>query len=129
MLKLSIGIQGKTTDDLLTAIDEVRRKVEETYTSGFDNNESGNYNFEVSGEEEKPKYSIGDRVMVSSENDNENYDSFRHKVLIVKDVATNKDEHPGYDDSVNGMALYSFETEDGEPIHSSLYEYELESAE
>lgn len=72
------------------------------------------------------EFEIGDRVMVASENDNENYDSFRDKVLIVTHVANSIEEHGGYDDSVDGMALYDFETEDGEDVDCSLYEYEIE---
>lgn len=73
-------------------------------------------------------FKIGDRVMVASDNDNECYDSFRDNVLIVTHVAINADEHRGYDDTMEGMALYSFETEEGESVGFSLYEYELESA-
>ena len=52
MLKLNVEIEGKTTSDLLMALDEVRRKVDETYTSGFDRNNDGNYNFNITGDEE-----------------------------------------------------------------------------
>lgn len=72
----------------------------------------------------KTKFQIGDRVKVSSEEDNENYDSFRNKVLIVDHVATNKNEHPGYDSGVGG-GLYDFRTEDGKYVNFSLYAYEL----
>ncbi len=68
----------------------------------------------------KPKFKIGDRVKVSYNCENDNYDTFRHKVLHVIDVATNKKEHAYYDDSVQGEALYSFKD-----IPLSLYEYEL----
>lgn len=129
MYKLTIEIEGKTTDDLLYALDEVRSKVEQEYGSGFDSNDSGRYKFDVSGEEEpSTRFSIGDKVIVASSNDNENYDDFRDKTLIVTHVATSTDEHPGYDDSMGGMALYDLRTEDGEAIGSSLYEYELEEA-
>lgn len=66
--------------------------------------------------------------MVSPENDNENYNSFKNDVLIVTHVATNTDEHPGYDDSLKGQALYDLKTEDGGQIHCSLYDYELTGA-
>lgn len=72
------------------------------------------------------EFNIGDRVMVSKENDNENYNDFRDKVLIVTHVANSIEEHRGYDNSMDGMALYDFETEDGEEIDCSLYEYEIE---
>lgn len=73
------------------------------------------------------EYGIGDKVMVASDNDNTCYDSFRDKVLIITHVATSKEDHLGYDEGMNGMALYDFETEDGEEVHNSLYEYEIES--
>lgn len=52
MLKMDCDIEGKTTDDLLLALDEVRKKVKETFTSGMESNENGNYSFSVTGVEE-----------------------------------------------------------------------------
>lgn len=72
-------------------------------------------------------YKIGQKVKVSSENDNDNYDNFRNEVLIVTHVAKNGNEHPGYDSSVN-EPLYDLKTKDGMDIHCSLYHYELEPA-
>ncbi len=74
-----------------------------------------------------PDYSVGDIVMVSPDNDNQGYDDFRNKKLRITMVATNRDEHRGFDEGV-GQALYELETLDGEEIGSSLYDYELESA-
>ena len=68
----------------------------------------------------------GSRVKVHPNNDNENYDDFRDKVLVVTHVAYSTNDHPGYDDSIKGQALVDLETEDGEEIPCSLYEYELE---
>ncbi len=53
MLSLDVQCDGKTTEDILEALDEVRRLVEEGYTSGGDRNDSGRYNFSVDGEEER----------------------------------------------------------------------------
>lgn len=64
---------------------------------------------------------IGDKVKIASDNDNENYDKFRGKILTITNVATNKEQHRGYDSSMEGMALYDFK---GVPF--SLYEYEIE---
>lgn len=72
-------------------------------------------------------YRIGDRTKIAEENDNDNYDSFRDTVLIVTHVATNKNQHPGFDEGV-GQPLYDLETEDGRSVPFSLYEYELEDA-
>jgi hypothetical protein len=74
-------------------------------------------------------YKIGDLVKVSSENDNDNYDDFREKVLRIVHVATNTSQHMGYDESMQRMGLYDLETLDGKEINYSLYEYELEDAE
>lgn len=72
----------------------------------------------------KTKFREGQRVKVSPENDNENYDSFRDEVLIITHVATNTNEHPGYDSGVGG-GLYDFRTESGKDVNCSLYDYEL----
>ena len=68
-------------------------------------------------------YKIGSRVMVSSENDNENYNSFRDKVLIVTHAEVGG---LGYDSSVYPQQLMCFETVDGDDVPFSLYEYEVE---
>jgi len=72
-------------------------------------------------------YKINDKVRVSGDNDNESYDSFRGKTLIITHIATNVNDHPGYDESMEGMQLLSFNDEDGNGISCSLYEYEIES--
>ena len=82
---------------------------------------------------------IGDQVKVSEDNDNECYNDFRDTILIITKIATMsmpaneynengqpEGYHPGYDEGMNEMELYDFETEDGEAIRSSLYEYEIE---
>jgi sulfite reductase alpha subunit-like flavoprotein len=71
------------------------------------------------------KYKIGDHVKVSPENDNENYNSFRNEELVVTHVATNENEHPGFDSALKGEALYDLATVEGTVIHCSLYDYEL----
>lgn len=72
-------------------------------------------------------FKIGDKVKVSSENDNENYDNFRDKVLIVTDVSKSTDDHQGFDEAMTGQGLYSFEDEAGHDIPCALYDYELEA--
>ena len=71
-------------------------------------------------------FKIGDRVMISSDNDNENYENFRGKALIITDIYTNSNENVFYDEGMEGMALYEFITEDGEDVPFALYEYEVE---
>jgi len=51
MLKGKIEFEGKTYSDVEMAIDEAKKKIMETYTSGFDSNDEGNYSFEIEGEE------------------------------------------------------------------------------
>jgi len=73
-------------------------------------------------------FKLKQRVKVSSQNDNDSYDSFRNEVLIVTHVAKNKEQHPGYDDSLNGEYLYDLKTESGKEVNCSLYDYELQPA-
>jgi hypothetical protein len=47
VLKCTIEITGLTEEDLIDAINEVRSKVGEGYTSGFDENDSGSYVFNL----------------------------------------------------------------------------------
>lgn len=67
----------------------------------------------------------GQKVMVDPNNDNECYGDFNKKILVITHVARNKQEHPGFDDSLTGQKLYDFELEDGSPVGCSLYDYEL----
>lgn len=70
---------------------------------------------------------IGDKVQVSPDNDNDNYDSFRNKILIITHIATSTEDHPGFDEGLNGESLYDFKDENGNEIPCSLYDYELEA--
>ena len=47
MKQLEIKISGKTESDLTIALDEVGRKVEQGFLSGFDSNDSESYTFEI----------------------------------------------------------------------------------
>jgi hypothetical protein len=73
-------------------------------------------------------YDIGDKVKIVSSNDNECYDDFRNDVLIVTHIATNVEDHPGYDTGMEGEQLMDFVTEDDVSVPFSLYEYEIEYA-
>ena len=66
------------------------------------------------------KFRIGQKVRVNPDNDNENYNRFRDKVLTITHKANNTHEHKGYDDGVSPETLYSFNE-----IELSLYDYEL----
>ena len=72
-------------------------------------------------------FRIGQKVKVAENNDNENYDDFRDKTLIITHIAKNSSQHPGYDEGV-GQPLYDLkDAKTGKAIGSSLYEYELEA--
>jgi hypothetical protein len=70
-------------------------------------------------------YKIGDKVRVSGENDNDSYDDFRDKTLIVTHAEVGG---RGYDNAVYPQQLMCFKTEEGDDIPFSLYEHELEPA-
>lgn len=72
-------------------------------------------------------FRLGDYVEVASNNDNDCYDSFRNKKLKIIHISRNTNEHPGYDDSMEGIPLYDLQdVETGEIIEFSLYFYELQ---
>lgn len=70
-------------------------------------------------------FRLNQKVKVNPLNDNENYNSFRNEVLIVKHIAKDKTDHPGYDSSVSPEYLYDLQRINGEEINCSLYDYEL----
>jgi len=70
-------------------------------------------------------FKLNQRVKVAPDNDNDGYNKFRNKVLIITNVARNKNEHPFYDESVSPDYLYDLQTIDGKEVGCSLYDYEL----
>ena len=75
----------------------------------------------------KGGYVDGDIVRISQDNDNDNYDLYRNKDLEIIGVSHNTNDHPGYDESMSGMALYDLRVVDsGEDVPFSLYEYEVQ---
>lgn len=66
-LKLKIEIEGEDEGDLESALQEVKRLVLDGFTSGFDSNETGAYEFEIAnvpkqGPAYKVPYKVGDTV-------------------------------------------------------------------
>ena len=58
--------------------------------------------------------------------DNENYTKFMNITLRIIHVAYNQDQHPGYDNSMEGQALCDFVVDEtNEDVPFSLYEYEF----
>ena len=47
----TVVAEGITLEDVLYAIDEARRKIEQGYHSGMDSNETGEFYFESKGDE------------------------------------------------------------------------------
>ena len=52
MLTGIININGNSLRDLELAIDEAKRLISKGMTNGADSNEDGNFDFEITGEEE-----------------------------------------------------------------------------
>ena len=64
---------------------------------------------------------IGDKFTLTSDAV-ENYGSeYANKVFTVSHIAYDKSQHPGYDEGLNGQALY-----DAEELQFSVYDYEVE---
>lgn len=68
-------------------------------------------------------YKTGDKVMISISNDNDNYDDYRGKILIITELEVGG---RGYDSTMYPQALIDLETIEGEEVPFSLYEYEIE---
>lgn len=68
---------------------------------------------------------INTQVMVTPSNDNDCYDKFRNKVLIVTHTARSIKDHPGYDEEMEGEVLHDLEDLEGNSIPCSLYSCEL----
>ena len=49
MKKLTVKVEAETELELAVALDEVKKKIEEGYSQGFDGGEIGNYSFEIKG--------------------------------------------------------------------------------
>jgi len=78
-------------------------------------------------EEFEPEYKLGDEV-VMSESALQNYGrKYQGKVFTISHVATSRQEHQGYDESVGG-GLYDLKDKKGNHLGFSLYDWELESA-
>lgn len=65
---------------------------------------------------------VGRKAKISADNDN--YDTFRDKVLIIT-YASNDENGNGYDTSVYPQMLCDFKCEDGTEFPFAFYEYEF----
>ena len=50
-MKVTLTVTGHNQSDIVAALNEVIRKVEQGYTSGHDSNTTGSFTFDVDGEE------------------------------------------------------------------------------
>jgi hypothetical protein len=66
---------------------------------------------------------IGSKIRIIIDNDS--YEEFMNQDLIVIHIAKNEQQHPGYDRTMNGMALVDTKTKDNKSVPFSLYEYEF----
>jgi hypothetical protein len=51
-IKLVANVEGQTRDDLIIALEEIITKVSDGYTFGHDSNDAGEYDFNVTGDNE-----------------------------------------------------------------------------
>ena len=65
MLKVTIELTGDTWNDIRQAAEEVTRQLEDEYRSGGEQNDTGGYTFDVSGEEKRHQYRATKRVSVT----------------------------------------------------------------
>ena len=71
------------------------------------------------------KFKVGQSVIITSDNDN--YDDYRGKELVITHKATNTREHQGFDSSMEGQGLYDLIVKKTkEEVPFSLYDYEIE---
>lgn len=66
---------------------------------------------------------VGRKAKIKQENDNENYDAFRGKVLIITHASNSG---RGYDEGMYPEMLCDFKCEDGSEFPFALYEYEFD---
>ena len=73
----------------------------------------------------KNNYKVGDKVMIARDNDNDGYDKYRNKTMIITDAYYSEEDCFAYDNSMNGMGLFGLELLNGDSVDCMLYEYEI----
>lgn len=68
-------------------------------------------------------FRIGDEVQITSDNDN--YENYIGRILIVTDIAKSTSEHLGYDTEVGGQLIDMVVKGTNEEVPYSLYDWEL----
>ena len=70
-------------------------------------------------------YKVGDKVMVACNNDNDRYEEYRNKTMIITEAYYSEEYCSAYDKSMNGMGLFRLELPNGDSVGFMLYEYEI----
>lgn len=63
----------------------------------------------------------GSRIKIKDTNDNDNYKDWRGKILVVRGIFRNKEQHPGYD-----MGLYPMRLVECWDFPFCLYDFEFD---
>lgn len=63
---------------------------------------------------------IGDKITLTNEAIQNYGEEYKNKEFTISHIAYNINDHEGYDETLNGMALY-----DCEELDFSVYEYEI----
>lgn len=66
---------------------------------------------------------VGKKAMIKDSNDNENYNGYRGKVLIITHASN---DGRGYDSGMYPEMLCDFKLKDGSEFPFALYEYEFD---
>ena len=70
-------------------------------------------------------YKVGDKVMIAYDNDNDGYEEYRDKIMIITDAYYSEEYCFAYDKNMSGMGLFRLELPNGDSVGSMLYEYEI----
>lgn len=70
-------------------------------------------------------YKVGDKVTIAYNNDNDGYEEYRNKIMIITDAYYSEEDCFAYDNSMNGMGLFGLELLNGYNVEFLLYEYEI----
>ena len=73
----------------------------------------------------RSNYKVGDKVMIAWNNDNDGYEEYRNKTMIITDAYYSEEYCFAYDKSMNGMGLFRLELLNGDSVDCMLYEYEI----
>ena len=70
-------------------------------------------------------YKVGDKVRIAYNNDNDGYEEYRNKIMIITDAYYSDEYCFAYDKSMRGRGLFRLEFPNGDSVGFMLYEYEI----